>query len=254
MFVDDKPKKKTNSPKPSVATEENLNVIYSAVELPSKGKLSYPSEIHYRDILVRDEKEIASATEKTFVKVLNSVLKNLLKEQDEFEKLTIYDRDFLLLWIWANSYSTVKTVEVTCPSCGHKNRYDIDLTKLEVKDLSEDYVHPYKMTLPSGKEVTLKLITVGDEELVRKFCAANTDVDETFALLCNSVSFGVVTSLRDKIAAMDNFSGKDMSAIRGFHNKFKYGVNDKVSKECNSCGEVSEFSVPFQVDFFLPVL
>lgn len=253
MFVDQSTKQSNKIKKEEQEVVQD-DVVYFSVDLPSKGRLGYSESIEYRDILVRDEKELASATEKTFVKVLNSVIKGLLKDKSKFEELTIYDRDFLLLWIWANSYSTIKSIEVQCPHCGHKNQHDIDLTKLEVKDLSEEYTHPHEIVFSDGEKIKVRLVTVGDEELVRKFCASNQEVEETFALFCNSVSFDVVMSLKDKIKKMSNIKGKDMAKIRGFHQKFKYGVNDRTSAPCSSCGEVSEFTIPFQVDFFLPTL
>ena len=248
--------KKTRAKKEPVQEEKSdIRLKYSIAELPSNGKLGYSNHVEYRDILVRDEKELASSTEKTFQKTLNSILKSLLKDGSYYDSLSIYDRDYLLLWIWANNYSTEKNIEATCPHCGHKNNYVIDLTALEVTELSEDFKNPYPFTLSNGTEVTLRLITVGDEEIARKYCAVNKEEEEYQVMLALSVNFGAVMPLVDKIKRInDTFTGKDMAFIRGFHTFFRYGVVDKVEKECSNCSEVSSYTVPFQADFVLPTL
>jgi len=248
-----RPKKKTSVKDDS--TDTNLNLKYTTVELPSNGILNYPKDIEYRDILVRDEKELSMATERTFQKVLNSVLKSLLKEQEFYGELTIYDRDFLLLWIWANNYSTIKTVEYVCPHCDHKNVYDIDLTKVDIKDLSKDFKFPYLFETSSGEKVTLRLITTKDEEIARNHAIKNKNIEEAYILLCQSVSFDTVIPLAEKLNRIENtFTGKDMAHVRGFHAHFKYGLNEVVNETCNGCGEVNQFTIPFQADFFLPTL
>jgi RNase P subunit RPR2 len=254
VFEEDNPpvgKKPSKKIKPA----EDIDFKYSAVELPSYGRLKYPAELEYRDILVRDEKVLAMANEKNFQQVLNGILKSLLKDKQYFDELTIYDRDFLLLWIWANNYSTQKNVEVTCPHCDHKNRYDIDLTELDIKDLEKGYKQPHKFQTSRGEKINLHLLTVKDEEIARKFCNANQGNDETFVMLCLSISFDTVISLKEKIKRIENtFTGKDMARVRGFHKDYRYGIPEDISRECNGCGEVSRFEIPFSISFFLPTI
>lgn len=241
--------------KGSLDSDENLSLKYSMVELPSNGLLGYDELLEYRDILVRDEKILASATDKTFNTILNKVLKSLLKDKDSFDQLTIYDRDYLLIWIWANCYSPEKTVQFQCPHCDAENDYQIDLTKMKVKDLDPKYKVDYPLELSSGEKIKLNLITVKDEEIAKRYAAVSkNNIDEIITILCQSVKFDVVTSLRDKIKKIDDFTGKDMAIIRGFHSYFKYGFDDVVEKECPSCLEVSAFSVPFKIEWFLPTI
>jgi len=238
--------------KNETATDE---YAYTTVELPSNGSLGYPSEVEYRDILVKDEKMLASSTERTFPRILGNVLKNLLKDNSFFDKMTIHDRDFLLLWIWANNYSTIKDIEMRCPHCGHHNNYKIDLTKLDIDELDKDLKNPYPFKTKAGEKVSFRLLTVEDENIARKFCTNNKDYEEDFVLLCLSINFKMVMSLKDRINHIEEkFTGKDMSVLRGFHKHFKYGLNDVVDKECTNCGEVNKIAVPFQIDFFIPAL
>lgn len=226
---------------------------YSLVELPSKGRLGYPAEVEYRDILVKDEKEISAATDKTFTKVLNNVLRNLLKDKSYFDQLSIADRDYLLLWIWANSYSTTKHVEAECPQCSKRAVYPIDITEIDVKDIDPEYESPTPYVTKNGTKVGLRLLTVKDEEIAKKFSNGQKGADELFTLLCCSVVFDIVMPLKEKIKRIEeNFTGYDMSVLRGFHSHYKYGIDDTVEKECPDCGGRFPVSVPIDIEWFLP--
>jgi len=247
---------KSKEPKKQETTNDNDDGYrYSSLTLPSGGEFGYPEEIEYRDILVKDEKVLASSTEKTFGKCLNKVLKSLLKDQSFYEKLTIHDRDFLLVWVWANNYSTIKHIEMSCPHCDAKNSYKIDLTELEIKSLDEGFKNPYPYTTVNGEDVSFRMLTVNDEAVARDFCRMNKEYEENLVSMCLSVNLKVTVALKERIKHIeDNFTGKDMSILRGFHRHFKYGVVDSAKEECKSCGEVNRFSIPFQVDFFIPSL
>jgi len=126
---------------------------------------------------------------------------------------------------------------------------------LNIDDIDEDLLNPYPYTTKGGDEVSFRLLTVGDEEVARKFCNSNKDYDESFVLMCLSINFKKVSSLNEKIKYIEEkFTGKDMSILRGFHKHFKYGIDDVVDKECSNCGEVNKIAIPFQIDFFIPSL
>jgi len=228
---------------------------YNSVDLPSEGKLGYSTEVRYRDILVKDEKEISSATEHNFQPILNKIISGLLEDSTFYKEMSIYDRDFLILWIWANNYSTHKDLEYTCPHCETHNKESVDLTKIPVSPISDSYVSPYKYTLSNGEDIVLRLITVRDEEIATNFVKNNKQYDEAFIMLCLSIDFKTKMPLKEKMKYIeDNMTGKDMSKIRGFHKHFKYGIDDSIELECSGCGEVNKTNIPFQVDFFLPTL
>jgi hypothetical protein len=236
------------------ASSDELKIKYYTVDLPSEGKLGYPETIEYRDILVRDEKVLSSATAKNYNKILNQVLKSLLKDQSLYEDLTIHDRDFLLLWIWANNYKTEKKFDVYCPVCTNKDTVEVNLAQMEIDHIHEKFKNPYPMTLENGDQVTLKLLTVKDERIAENFAKAN-NMRENDVKLALSINFPKVVPLKQKIEYIDNhMKGRDMARIRGFHDYFKYGVHDRVDHECTECGEVTQHIIPFSVEFLLPTL
>lgn len=243
------PSKKTKSVEP----ETDLSIKWYDLELPSKGKMGYPGTIQYRDVMLRDEKIIATATEKNFQKVINDVLRGLLKNPDYFEKMAIFDRDFLLIYIWANSYGTIKNLTHNCQSCEHENHVVVDLTKMDIKDLDDSYQHPYPVTLSNGTKVKFKLLSVGDEKLTEQHCIIHKNASENYVLLSRSVIFDKVMDMEEKLKYMDEtFSGKDMALLRGFHSKFRFGADNSHQYNCKSCGEVNRISVPFSIENLLP--
>lgn len=257
MFVDENENEEVVEEQSPETTEssEDLKLKYYSVELPSKGRLGYPAEIEYRDILVRDEKILSTATGKNYEKVIMNVLKSLLKDQSLFENLSVYDKEFLLLWIWANNYTTIKEFDVTCPYCENKDDLKIDLTEVDIDEISDEYTDPFEMELANGETVSLRLLTVKDEMIAKKFCDENKGYEESLVKLVMSISFKRIMPLKEKLQYVEeNMTGRDMGMVRAFHDYFSYGVNDKIDHECSSCGEVTTFDIPFSVEFFLPTL
>lgn len=251
--VSDEVKTKKRTKKTQV--KEDLSIKYYSTSLPSKGLLGYPEEIEYRDILVRDEKILSSATGATFQSIINKVLKSLLKEPDVFDSLSIYDRDYLLLWVWANNYTTTKEFDVTCPLCTSVDGISVDVTQMSVEELSDEYENPYEYTLENKKTVKLRLLNTKDEQVATDFVKKNKDHSIESVMLGLSIDTGMVMVLPQKLKYIeDNISGYDMGMIRGFQEFFKYGIDDNVLHECESCGEVTKHSIPFSLEFFMPTL
>lgn len=234
---------------------ESTGTRYYSLELPSLGRIGYPRNVEYRDIMVRDEKILASATDKNYIQVLHKILKSLLKDQSFFNSLTIHDRDFLLLWVWANNYSSLKKVPVTCPMCEFKVEKEIDLTKLPVAEISSEVKNPTRMTL-DGKVIDISLITIGIQEQASTFCKDHPDYDfETVALSLTMSIEGRPMPAEMKVRWIEeNIRGKDMAMVRGFHEHYKYGVDEQIEHTCTACGEVSQVRVPFQPQWLRPSL
>ena len=235
--------------------KEKTSIRYYSVELPSNGKLGYSSEVEYRDILVGDEKILSTATGKNYQKVLGKILKSLLKDSDIYDSLTIYDRDFLLLWIWANNYSTKKEFEITCPLCGEKDNVIIDMTEIDINEISDEYDNSFELHISNGDTVKLRLITTRDEMIADEFISKNKEYYADYIKLVLSMDFGKVMPLPQKIKYVEeNFTGRDMGFVRAFHEYFQYGIDDKMEHNCPSCEGVTSHEIPFSFEIFLPTL
>jgi len=253
--IDDDKVKKPSTKKKKKEKEEDLSLKYYSTKLPSNGLLGYSEEIEYRDILVRDEKILSSATANTFQQVINKVLKSLLKDGDIFDDLSLHDRDYLLLWVWANNYTTIKEFDVTCHVCSNVDHISVDVTKVDISELSEEYENPFEYVLNNDDSVYLKLLTVKDEQIAEDFMKKNKDHSLESVMLALSIDVGKVMMLPQKMKFIeDNINGHDMGMIRGFQEYFNYGIDDKTEHVCESCGEVTTHNIPFSLEFFMPTL
>lgn len=247
MFIEDEDIEVKKPTEPQVSSIKTYTI-----DLPSMGKHGYPATVEYRDILVKDEKLLAMATEHTFTSTINRVLKSLIIGSDKwFNRMSIADRDFLLLILWSQAYNQRREVGITCGTCGHVMEIEVDLADTPFSTIKDDYEEPFILPLSNGTELGLRMITVGDELAVERLKKA----DDGFALICSAIQTidGKVLPLEKKIKWVEeNVTGRDMANIRAFFKHFKYGIEPH-KRECERCGGGISFEVPIDSTFFLPV-
>lgn len=227
---------------------------HNIVDLPSNGKFGYPVYAEYRDIMVRDEEVLSSATDATYAKTLNSVLKSVMNDCPFYEDLTIHDRDFMLVWVWANNYSPTKTVEVTCNNdeCKHKTSHVIDLRQLPQKEIAENIKTVQIPIKKTGGFVNVRLNTVRDELIASEAIRKDKNLRYDTVMLALSIDVGINIPLDVKLNWIkDNISGKEMALIRQYHNHFSYGIDASMEYKCEACGEVTRGAIPFQAEDIL---
>lgn len=237
----------------------------NTVELPSKGLLGYPSHIEYREMMVADEEILASATVASYTKTLNAVLKSVLNDCPFYEKMTLADRDWALIWVWANNYSPMKNVEVTCSNeeCGKKHVHTVDLTKLPVIDIKENIGRNFPKQIrlsKTGGYINVNMITVADELFVDDFITKNAsskderkskyaDLRVEHALLVRSIDVGVPIPFEKKLEwVASNVTSLEMGKIRKLHTHFRYGLDSYYEYKCPACKEVTQGEIPFQIE------
>lgn len=235
--------------------EDILSSTHNVVNLPSNGAFGYPDFVQYRDIMVQDEEVLASASPETYAITLNGVIKNVLNDPEWFEQMTIPDRDFVLVWLWANNYTKVKQVNVTCPNCGHEEINKVDLTELPSKPLSEKLVHNLEIPIKkTGNKIKVRLNTVGDEIACEKFQMSNKEYTYDYLMRVASIDIGVPLKLQDKVKwVKENVSAKEMGYVRQYHQYFSYGLKSTIEHKCTQCGEVTAGDIPFSTaDILVP--
>lgn len=230
--------------------------VTNIVDLPSNGNLGYPSQINYREILVKDEEVLASATSQTYARTLNKVLKNITNDCEFYEKLTVHDRDFLLVWVWANNYSPTKRVTFECPACKTESEHVIDFTKQDSTELNPKFKGYFEMPIKKlGTSVKVRLNTVADEMLAEEYLAKNPTARYEHLLLVLSIDFGYSNMpLAQRLQNVaENISGAEMIKIKQFHIKLRYGINPDVEYTCKNtdCGEVTKDAFPFHTEDIL---
>lgn len=228
---------------------------YNVLDLPSKGRLGYPESVEYRDIMVGDEETLALATTDTYFRTLNGVLKSILNDCSFYEQMTIYDRDYILMWLWANNYSAIKDVSVICRHCEHEAQHRVDLTAIEIQDISDDL--PKEFVVPLSKasvsQVKVRLSTVQDELDVEEYLRKNKGTSSFNSLLrAASVDFGINMPLEKKVEWIrKNVTSREMGNIKKYHQFFKYGVPNAVNHVCPKCEGVTTGQLPFQAEDIL---
>jgi len=241
----------------SVVNEEvTLHGSSNILDLPSKGLLGYPETVSYRDILVKDEEILSSATEETYIRVLNGVLKSILNDCDFYEQMTIYDRDFLMMWLWANNYDPVKHVVATCPHCKAKTNHDIDLTKIEIKEIKDNIKVPFEIPISNGGKIFVRLNTVADELFVDEYIRHNEGTSYEYVMLIRSIELPAKMTFDKKLHwVRENIKSKEMGYVKNFHRYFRYGVDTHMDYKCGACGEVTRDLIPFQAeDILMPAI
>lgn len=238
-----------------VSTNSHTNFL----ELPSKGKCGYNATIEYRDMLVCDEERLASSSADLYATTLNSIIKSILLENKDFEKFTVADRDYALVWIWANNYSPTKKVGITCAnkSCRHEFETSVDLTKLEVTHPKDNFIS--SMKLPISKingHVHVRLNTVKDEIVVEEYMKNNPDSSYDYLMLIASIEIGVPLMFNKKVEwVRNNVSSAELGRVKQYHKYFSFGLPQTINHTCPKCKEVTVSLVPFQAtDILRPTL
>lgn len=256
-IVDDKEEKKLEPEAPVEAgSDGETGEAANLIELPSKGYHGYPEHVSYRDITVGDEEVLSTATESTFSRVLNGVVKSVLHDCDFYDTLTIYDREFLLVWLWANNYNPIKQIEVRCRHCEHVNERKIDLTKIDTTVAKEEVRKPFGIPLKKfpNKKIYVKIPTVKDEIAAEKYCEENPSTDMSRIRIISALDLGIPLPLAKKVDwVREHVSGKEFSYAKKYLEYFHYGISPNLDIECSSCKGVTKVAIPFSAkDIFYP--
>jgi len=223
---------------------------YLPINLPSKCLIYEgidPSQIKIRAYQGKDEVFLAEINptniERKFFQVLNNVLTGV-----DPRTLTLGDRLYIIIWECINSYTEIVKIKTMCSYCLKEVEVSVDLRELEVISLPDDFKQPYEVKLPSGKIVHLRLLTIQDEIEIEDF-EKNTDSSFLYRYARSVVSD---KNVLERMKELEDLSGKDLTVIRAFHEKFYHGPNMNAKVKCPKCDKEDEVEVPFRLDFVFP--
>jgi len=228
-----------------------MSEYYFPINLPSKC-LPYenikPEDITIRAYQGADEIYLAEINPINIERKYLEVLKNVVQGIDPMN-LTLGDRLYIIVWEYAKSYSEFITVKnIVCTHCLKEVEVSVDLTQLDVITLPDDYKQPYKVQLPSGNEILLRLLTIKDEIESEKHIE-NENFGHLYRYARSVVDDADVLS---KLERLKKMSAKDVATIRAFHEKFYHGPDMRTKYTCPECGEEDILEVPFQLEFLFP--
>lgn len=259
MFSDEPPVKKTPDLSPKVYEQVEVSeapaddyvepATGNLIDLPSRGKLGYPSTISHREIMAGDEEILKSSTNKNFSRTVNGVLKSICNDPEFFDEMYIGDRDYALIHIWANTYESEKEFEVRCRHCNHKEEKTIDIFDLKTDPVKEDIRPRFPIKIKkTGDTLNLRLVNVRDDNNAEKFLAENPDYDASMETVhyALAIEFGRPMSTKERVEYVKtNVSAKEFGIIREFHRYFQFGLDTTFEHTCSECKGVTRGTVPF---------
>lgn len=243
------------------------------VELPSKGLL-YPlgHPLHGRETLeikFMTAKEEDILTSKALIKkgvAIDRMLQNLIVDKSvKVEDLLLGDKNALTVAARISGYGQEYAVQVTCPSCEEKSKYEFDLSLVsstEGQDLTELGVSKTDKgtfvlgLLRTSADVEFRLLTGRDETDMIQQASSKTvkkqEDNSTSQLKRLIVSVNGNTDRRVVSQFVDTMPVIDAKQLRSVVKRVTPDVDMKQDFVCASCGHEEEMEVPFTVEFFWP--
>lgn len=225
--------------------------MYQTIELPSRCRVYTgvdPSTIKARTLLGKDEKLIAEIPPENYERKFHQLLADVL-QGIPIEKMTLGDRKYLILWLAINSYSKDFPIKFNCENCLAKLSMTVDLSKMLVKNLPDDFVEPQKVTLTKELDVNLKLLRVEDELRILDLQKAGQNI--WLHRFAQSIVDDTKTHM-EKVEWLEQLPAKLVAKIRAFHDVFDHGPIMTSDYECEKCGGAGLVPVPFRLEMLFP--
>ena len=144
------------------------------IELPSGGKF-YPEGSPLRsgkvDVKYMTAKEEDILTSTNLIKkgtVIDRLMESLIVTKGvKPEDLLTGDLNAVMVAARILAYGKDYPIELLCPHCGRKVNHVVDLAKLDTISPDVPASTEHSVTLPTGLQVTFKLLTRADEKAIR---------------------------------------------------------------------------------------
>lgn len=270
---------------------ENINImeflnlkqtdrVWFDANLPSNGFAGYSSKVKIREMNTEDEKnmikEIFGNKENS---KLNLISKNVIFEEENFNinKLTTFDRDFLLLELSSISFPGKKEIIIN-DEIGHTIQTTIDKDDLTLNIVEKSEV-PYEFTLPySNLKWSFNFLTIEKLKKIEEVLKFAPQEDFTKKLYINIAGITEKIIYNNKLIKVDNMydyvriiegikneqtgeikshlNGNDRTILIKEFNNFinKYGYYLKKQFYCDICQKQYEQELdPFDFFRFTPL-
>jgi predicted RNA-binding Zn-ribbon protein involved in translation (DUF1610 family) len=251
---------------------ESVNVPTEIIALPSKGKF-YPEghplrsgKIEMKYMTAKEEDILASQNLIKQGVVIDKLLQSLIVTKINYNDILTVDKNAIFIAARILAYGEDYEVEITCPDCGEKSKHVIDLQQFEEKAIDwsifKEGEATHKFSLPAAKsELTLKMLTHGDEKAIEQAAKANKKRSKA-----SGVDRDLTTRMKQVIAAVDgnedrgfinsyvdNMLSRDSLALRKHLKEVTPDIDTTIYFECPHCGhEASNMQLPIDVGFFWP--
>lgn len=166
------------------------------------------------------------------------------------QKMTMGDRVFLVFAVRRVTLGDELPVREKCPECGTRSLYMVDLsTDLEIKKMDDPTKRIFDYTLPSGKQVRLRVSTGEDEERMAKVRQRKTDSLSQALLMRLELLDGEKPTLQ----MVQDLGMRDRHFLREKFQEVEGGVDTTLELTCSSCGNEWEKDLDLSAQgFFFP--
>lgn len=240
------------------------------IPLPTKGWF-YPDghplasgEIEIKQMTAREEDLLANQELIKKGKVLDKLMESvIINKSVKVEDILIPDKNAIFIAIRRLAYGDDYPVSITCPGCSTQNKVKINLSELSYKPFNFDE-HPkgqnsFALTLPSGINVTYKLLNQIDEQSIdaelaqlKKISKDNTgELTTRLKYLFTSVDGNTDrTTIRRFVE--DKLTAKDSLALRKHIKDHNPDVDMTFNFKCSECDLERRLDMPIGASFLWP--
>ena len=252
--------------------EFGWEVPVESIPIPTKGTVYSPdstlyntSTLQIKAMTAREEDILASpAFHKEGTALTHLIQSCLMDKTINSEDMINGDRMALMVGIRVTGYGPEYHASSNCQTCGTKNEFIVDLTKLPIKRLEIKPVKPgtneFEFSLPvTKKKVVFKYVTAKED---RERSAALKSMQKITGA---SISNNITSFLENAIVSVDgikdrmkikhfvmNMPAFDSKALRKYIIDNEPGMDMRCRFECKSCGAFNETNMPMTTEFFWP--
>lgn len=230
------------------------------IKLPSNGYLydgTIPAELTIQN-LTSDEESILYGSSGDHI--IEDIVRSIVKEKIDVNRLTVFDRHFILMKGRILTYGPMYPIEVKC-DCGNSFQYDVDLNELPVYSLDSDLENGWDIPeLPQCKKVVTLHIPDGVDTIemdrVVKRRVAKYGLVEGRERYKSNIAVNILKIDGEEVSPevalqfVSELSGMDNSFLKKEINKLEVGYETLLTVPCPKCGKDVSLRLPMTADFF----
>ena len=223
------------------------------VQLPSNGLYGL-RQVNLRTPKVGDLREIASASY-TEEQIRTEFVRLLIDDATSvFDRITIYDRDYLFAIAASGVCMNRITIDFVCPYCKGAGR---DVMNQTVYDITDQEIVVLDDGTPSevvkswdGMDVTYRILRVSDEERIVAYALADYEhyasrYEQAFTAGILGQPMGSPKQIEEGIAVVNSYPMYVYFSALLFSQMTYHGVPTTCIGRCRECGRESKVVVPF---------
>jgi len=217
-------------------------------DLPSRSlfyTLDDPSRpVEIRPMTFEDERGLASMGANKSMKALDYLISRCTSNISPSQLLEM-DKMYILIKIREISYGESFNADVKCSHCQDAQSISIDISKLQVNKIPEDFKDPREIHLPvCDKKALVRFPRSSEMEHISTPEKVTSNLWRFVKSINGCGDKKVISDVLKKLPL------RDMHSILSGINQSEYGVQTKFAYLCDACGGKTQMEVPFNETFF----